>query len=349
MKKNSKLTIIILFLVCLIIIGITVFWLFNSDKGSLTDNTTDSGQEDSGQEGYDDNTYEEYRAFLGEEARGYGLNFSNPTQERFGERLIWNSTSEELDLSFVNASDDAEFLLKIFWNYEEVEFSVDGSDMSTSYIFQSEYATDNKWSISFSDEIDLSSEGFIGYLTPMIFIKPNLHQKEAEFYEHNYYGIITTHHVFSDDNFDQYNRYNVFNSEDFQSFNDYSGEFYGLNVTNDSEILNNPSPFVTAKKGEQITLNFLLGDGTGEQIEEYLLFAVLGNEQAVINGKKALPVRLPINPEMNEPTPQFGELLIEVPDEEGQYEFVAYAVSLEPEIRGLSLIENSFRITVDVE
>lgn len=348
MKKKSKLTIIILFLVCLIIIGITVFWVFNSDKGSLTDSATDTGQEDSGQEGYDE-TYEEYRAFLEDEARGYGLSFSNPTQERFGERLIWNSTSEELDLAFINATADAEFLLKIFWNYEEVEFSVDGSEMSTSYVFQSEFGTDNKWSISFSDEIDLSSEGFIGYLTPMIFIEPSLHQKEAEFYEHTNYGIITTHHVFSDDNFDQYNRYNVFNSEDFQSYNDYSGEFVGLNITNDSEVLNNPSPFVTAEKGEQITLDFILGDSTGQQVEEYILFAVLGNDQAVINGQKALPVRLPINPETNEPTPQFGELVIEVPDEEGQYEFVAYAVSFDPEIQEFSTIENSFRITVDVE
>lgn len=344
MKRNSKLSIINLTFVCLIIIGITGFWLFTSDEDGLIDSTIDSTID----EGQTD-TYEEFRAFLGEEARGYGLGFYNPIEERLGERVIWNSTSEELELVFINATTDAEFLLKIFWNYEEVEFSVDGGELSTSYIFQSDFATDNKWTISFSDEIDLSAEGFIGYLTPMIFMEPNILQKEAEFYDHTNYGIIDTGHIFSDDNFEQYNRYNVFNAKDFQTYNDYSGEFVGLNVTDNSNILNNPSPFITAKKGEQIMLDFILGDNAGEQLEEYLLFAVLGNEQAVINGEKVLPVRLPMNPKTNETTPQFGQLVVDVPDQEGQYEFIVYAVAIGPEIREHSLIENSFRITIDVE
>ena len=69
----------------------------------------------------------------------------------------------------------------------------------------------------------------------------------------------------------------------------------------------------------------------------------------MINGEKVLPISLPIDPETSEPIAQTGELVIDVPDEAGQYEFVAYAVSLEPEIRGLSLVDNSFRITVVVE
>lgn len=110
------------------------------------------------------------------------------------------------------------------WEEREVQyFSVSGNEMSSSYIFQSPYAEDNKWSITYTDEIDLSSEEFIGYLTPSIFINLSLYQKEAKFYQHNIYGIITNHNVFSNDNFDQYDYYNVFNSSDFQSYN---GEFF---------------------------------------------------------------------------------------------------------------------------
>lgn len=334
MKKN-KIIILTLSLVCSIIIGMIVLRLFNSDDSNLTDSELKG--------------YEEIRAVFGYDVSGYSIGFDNPIHEPMGERLIWNSTNEELNLSFANASEDAEFLLKIFWNYEEVDFSVDGSDMSTSYVFQSEYAKDENWSITFSNELDLSSDGFIGYLTPVIYISPNVHQKEAEFYEHKDYGISTTQYVFSDDNFDQYNQYNVFSSEDFQSYNDYTDEFYGLNVTNVSDILSNPSPFVTAGKGEQITLDFILGDSTGEQSEEYLLFAVLENDQVSINGQKVLPIRLPIDPETNEPIPQFGELTIDVPNDEGEYEFIAFAVPLPREILVIPIIENSFRITVVVE
>lgn len=338
--KNKK-TVVALAFFCLTII---IYGFLNHSRSRVTE----SAQEGIVGKGYDE-TYEEFRAFWGDEGQGYGLGFHNPIQKRMGERLIWNSTTEDLNLVFINATDDAEFLLKLFWNYEEVEFSVDGSEMSTSYVFESDYAEDYKWTIKFSDEVDLSSEGFIGYLTPVIFIEPNLLQKEAEFYDHTDYGVSTTQYVFSDDDFDQYNPYNIFSPDDFQSYSDYTGEFYGLNVTNDSEILNNPSPYITANKGEQVRLEFLLGDSTGEQIEEYLLFAVLGNEQAVINGQTVLPVHLPVDPETNEPTPQTGELLIDVPDEEGEYEFVAYAVPLAPEVQAPPIIENSFRITVVVE
>lgn len=114
-------------------------------------------------------------------------------------------------------------------------------------------------------------------------------------------------YIFSDDSFDSYNPYNVFNPEEFQSYNEYGDEFYGLNVTDDSNLLNNPASFITAEKGEEVSVIFILGDSTGEQIEEYLLFAILGNEQAMINGQK----QLPINPETNEPEAQYGELIID--------------------------------------
>lgn len=346
MKKENKKIIIISLLTSLTIIGIIIFSLLSSREGSLSASSQQA--DDTAVQVDNTNTYEGFREFLGDDIWGYGLGFNNPLHER-GEGVVWNSTTEDLNLTFVNATADAEFLLKVFWNYEEVEFSVDGSELKTSYVFQSEYSEDYDWSISFSDEIDLSSEGFIGYLTPVIFINSDAHQKEAKIFDHKDYGIVAIHYIFSDNNFEQYNRYNVYNSLDFQRYNDYPDEYYGFNVTDNSDILYNPSPFVTAKKGEQVTLDFILGDGSGEQIEEYLIFALLGNEQAVINGEKVLPISLPIDPETNEPIAQTGELVIDVPDEAGQYEFVAYAVSLEPEIRGLSLVDNSFRITVVVE
>lgn len=320
---------------CLILIGIFFYRVFNSDRDNSINDELGG--------------YEEIRIMFGDEAKGYALGVDNPIYGKMGEKLIWNSTNDELNLSFTNASGDAEFLLKFFWNYEEVEFSVDGSEASTSYIFDSEYAEDNNWSITFSNDIDLTSDGFIGYLTSVVFINPNVYQKNTEFYEHKDYGITTTMYVFSDDNFDSYNPYNIFNFEDFQSYNDYGDEFYGLNVTDDPDLLNNPASFVTAEKGGKIALNFILGDSTGEKTEDFLLFAMLGNEQATINGEKTLPIYLPINSETNEPEAQYGELIIDVPNEEGQYEFIAFSVPMDQKLQILPIIENSFRITIIVE
>ena len=333
LQKKKKLLLIVI--TCTFLVGMAIYFSFNESQLSVPKDDID--------------TYEGIRDLLGEDVYGYGLGIYNPIHGR-QENLVWNSTNQELKLTLTNFSSDVELLLKLFWNFEELSFSIDGSETSTAYIFNSRYAEDKEWSITIEEEIDLSGEGFLGYLSPMVFVNPNIHQKNARFYEHKNYGMVGLTYVFASDDFNEFKPELVFPSESYQSFDEYAEEYYSLNITttDQQELLNNPRPYLNVNRGEMVELNFLLGAAI-EDVNEYVMFALLDNNQVKLNGEQNLPIRLNRDAESNRIIQQTGALSFLAPDDPGTYEFIAYAVGLGSEMRGLGMVDNSFRITIVVK
>ncbi|MGG5358927.1 MULTISPECIES: hypothetical protein [unclassified Enterococcus] len=327
MKKK----IFLFFLIC--IVGVSI-WLINR--------TTESS----------DITYTEFKETFGEDAWGHQLGIVNPEYGPMGENLIWDSETEQLIVEFDNFTSDAEFRLKLFWNYQEVEFSVDGGQMKNHYTFSLNYTERIELPINLSDNagIDVNNEGFLGFLTANIFIEPNKSQKDLKLLDHDYVGINSVHYVFSDIDMADYDREKIFNPQLFQPYKNFPEDYFTLNVTTEyDELLNIPSTSITVKKGEKIDFNFVLGDGTGEKIDQYLLFALLGNDQIEINEQAMLHLHLPLDEHSENTIPQTGIFSIIAPKESGTYEFIAYAVGLPVEKSPYTNIENSFRITIVVE
>lgn len=297
-------------------------------------------------------SYEEFRESFGEEAWGHQLGVVNPQYGPMGERLIWDSQTEHLIIEFDNFTADTEFRLKIFWNYEEIEFSVDDDPMENYYIFSSRYKERVELPVKLSSDtdIDLYEEGFLGFLTVNIFIEPNKFQRDIKLLDHDYVGINSVQYIFSDSSFSDYDQAKTFNTQLFEQYDDFPEEFFGLNVTTkDDEIMNIPSTDITVKKGEKIDLNFILGDGTDENIDKYLIFSVLGNDQVKINNKSLLYLKLPLDNSSGNLITQTGTFSIIAPEEVGAHELIIYAAGIPVEQSSYSNIENSFRITIVVE
>ncbi len=329
-SSNRRKFIVIL---CLLITGLLLIVVFTAKTSEKTA----------------EEPYQEFRDILGENVYGYQLGFANPSYGPLGEKLIWNSENDKLELSFTNASTDGEFLLKILWNFEEIEFSVDNGKASRQYIFTSDYSKTMDWKISFPDDLSTSSEDYLGNLTAIVFIEPNIHQKDAVVYEHKNYGLAAVHHVFTSEKFDSFNSNHLFRNTNYQQFEEYEGEFNDLNVTTvEDDLLSNPSPSLQVGSGEMVKLNFLAGASI-EDINEYILVALLGNNQVDLNGQRYLPIQLTTNPASGQIIPQTGTVNFQAPSEPGNYEFIMYQFPVEREILGLSLVENSFRLTIVVE
>lgn len=299
-----------------------------------------------------DISYAEFKETFGEDAWGHQLGIVNPHYGPMGENLIWDSETEELIVEFDNFTADSEFRLKLFWNYQEVEFSVDGGHMTNYYNFSLNYTERVELSVRLSNNtaIDFNEEGFLGFLTANIFIEPNKFQKDLNSIDHDYVGINSVHYVFSNKEMSKYDRSKIFEPQLFQHYKDFPEDYFTLNVTTENdELLNIPSTDITVKKGEEIDFHFVLGDGTGEKIDQYLLFALLGNNQVEINEKSLLHIHLPLDEDSGNPIPQTGTISLTAPNETGPHEFIVYAVGLPQEKSSYSNIENSFRITIVVE
>jgi hypothetical protein len=297
----------------------------------------------------DEKSYQEFRETFGKNVYGYQLGFTNPDYGPMGEKLIWNLENNNLELVFTNASTDGEFLLKIFWDFEEIEFSIDNEEADNQYIFTSNYSETKNWKVSFPEELSKSSEDYLGSLTAIVFIEPNVHQKDAAIYDHKNYGLAIVQHVFSKESFDSFDPNHLFTKASYQTFEEYDTAFNDLNVTTlEDDLLSNPSSSLKVASGEMIKLNFLAGASI-EEINDYVLIAVLGNKQVSLNGQNRLPLHLAKDPLSGKITPQTGMVEFPAPDEPGNYEFIMYQFPLSSEMLGLSMVENSFRITIVVE
>lgn len=299
--------------------------------------------------------YQEFRELFGEEVYGYSVGFTNPKHEPLGEKLIWNMEDNVLDLEFTNARTDGEFLLKILWNFEEIDFSIDGGAMNNHYVFSSSYKETKRWQVSFAENLSDSSEEFLGHIAAIVLSEPNVYQKNANFYDHNYYGFVGIQYVFTRGKLDDFDEFHEFDSRKiipenaFQEFDKYNGGYNSINVTDDAQtLINNPSPYLVVNPGEIVELNFLIGASILD-LDEYVLVGLLGNDQVELNGHPNIPIRLSKDPETNEILPQAGKLSFVAPDEPGDYEFLVYQFGLGNKMLGLSMVDNSFRITIVVK
>ncbi|WP_277903017.1 hypothetical protein [Enterococcus lactis] len=62
-----------------------------------------------------------------------------------------------------------------------------------------------------------------------------------------------------------------------------------------------------------------------------------------------MPIRLSKDSDTNKMTPQYGKISFKAPSDPRSYEFVVYQFGLGKEMLGLSMVDNSFRMTIVVE
>ena len=304
---------------------------------------------------------------------GYSLGAINPQFGPLGGVLFMDTPQDELIIEFMNfRGADADFVLKILFNHQEVDFKVtsyENPDLTFGYIFHLEDGATINIPISLSENVKANTD--YATLILMAIAHPHSFQKDIQFFYNKKYGVNSVHYVFF--NTDEETRTHIVHQWESHGFqyinwslslemdlfeypaNVFPSPYFDFNVTINTNnnvldyIYRFPPAYVRVQAGERIEFDFLLGDFTGDLRDKFVIFGLLNWRQIELNGQPFLPVRLTSNAETRNRNAHFDSFVIYAPTEPGMYEFIVYARAVRNRICWASNMENSFRITIVVE
>ena len=245
-----------------------------------------------------------------------------------------------IEIGNTSTIDDVNLMLKVFYNYEEVPFQIMGSDMYvTEFLFLAPAGYDMIIPIKLDGNLEANDT--INKLTI------------GTFWEPEYYAMLFDHLEVENNFFDDAGivldfeiNYGTLGDLDLPVVTVDPGVliedlmFHSLMINDDFELeagadaaMNPPQPW-QARAGEEVEMSFVTNPHgiIFEEIEEYLIIAMLDWHQIPLNGQPYLLVN-------SVGTGQQGFFTITAPDEPGLYEFVAFLV-LNP--RNLRSADNFF-------
>jgi hypothetical protein len=273
-------------------------------------------------------------------------------------QLIQTSPSDTVNLYFANASGhDNSFLIKFFYNYEEVEFSVlSNSDFS----FYTEYKLELPNNKEITLDIELAKSLVEGdkhaKLMVSVFAAPDKYEKNVQFMT-DYYGMSTIYDmIFIEDPSFEPIIDSTFNIPETILSDQISDLNYGgilINTESNLDEYKKGVPFpphnLKVKKGEDINLNYIVGDPTGGMDNRFVIISLLGWKQITMNDQLYFPV------EIDPLKTSLGTFTIQAPNNDGLYEYVALMLPVRSSFAtdGTMLeeadISSAYRFTIEVE
>ena len=262
---------------------------------------------------------------------------------------------EPQDLIYIiveNISLDIEmnFVLKIFYNYEEVAFSISGSESyNTEFLFSPPPGYKTMIPIHLNERIETNNTA--NRLTVGIFMSPELFTSEDEDLVWEKPSLALNYEV----NFGTRGLLSLtVDSIPSRTVLPDQG-FHSLMINNDLVPLEvgariPPSKWI-ASPGEEIEMAFATTPAglINEDIEEFLIISMLDWQQIPMNNEPYLLVSLT---EENREYGHHGEFFITAPDDPGLYEFQALLVPNPRSLNGPTNfypLELSMRFTIAVE
>ena len=274
------------------------------------------------------------------------LAIENP--EGFFGRMKLETPQDVMTISVGNESDNSrDFILKLFYNYQEISFRVLGAETyETEFIFsvESGYQAD----IPFQLNDDLSINEMLSKLTVGLFLAPERFTMNTPDLVWEYglalnfelsYGV--------DDRL-------VLEVEEQEPLKLLDGlQFHGLMINDDftptlEAAYHPPNPLIVSPN-EQVELAFL-ANATGlldESLENFLILAMLDWHQIPLNGQPYLNIAAKSNVNVG----QHGRFFIRAPEKPGLYEFAALIIpnpTSKNSIDTFFPLEMSFRFTIEV-
>jgi len=310
-------------------------------------------------------TYEEFQIIFGN-STGIELGTQNRNHLPDNRLLVMNQWEDELVTHFSNfMGNEFEFIMKVFIDYESVNFTICGYESNNYFIFNLKH--NERQTINFSiEEYFKNLEQSFHYLTVMVLLSPNSFQADVQLYEHKFYGTIVTKYLFVGYFPEFTGRYETMNEEQFlgmlnlwtdnRKFKnidytlslDFHYSNFNVNLHN-QEYWETPPYYIIVSPNEEISFRYTLGDFTSSHSEEFVVFALLDWQQININNQNKINVFLNSN-EDGVPQAQEGVINFTSPSKLGRYEFLAFAGQIRREATIFPfLTENSFRITIIVE
>lgn len=278
---------------------------------------------------------EEYANF----PAGYTLQVENGTDLTTDGVVFLEKANDDLYVQFTNRSQmDSEFVLKLFLDYSEVDFFVEGVSYS-EYEFQLDNGAGVQIPIQIDSQIDLQTSHM---LTVGVFAAPNKYASDLDLMS-NSYGMVATFEIVSPGGSRTCDVQTQF--EEPAKF--LKSQFGGVMLNEDfaaedtDQVLYPPKE-VTLSPGEKKSFAYRIGNYSGE----VLLIVLVDWKQIPLNGADYLAIE-------NKPGYMgFGQVEITAPMEKGKYEVAAFAVEAPFEPRSVENFfshDTAYRFTLSVQ
>lgn len=275
---------------------------------------------------------------------GLVLGLKNEHEESEYGVIFMDKISDTLNVQFANLTDrSSEFIMKIFYEYEEVSFKINGGDiLLNGYVFTAKSGESMIIPIILDDSLTFNNSHL---LTVAVLTAPNVHAVDLDLMTHSYGMSIT---------FELTNRNGTRQIDDKPTAQEPQAflqiRFHGLMLNLDFEAKDDTQVFyppleIKAKSGETVKLAYRV---RGYENTDDVLFIVLVDwQQQTLDGSKPF-MHITNNPEYV----SYGVIEITAPLEKGRYEITGFAVSNPFELRNAENAwsnDTCYRFTLIVE
>ena len=266
-------------------------------------------------------------------------------------RITLNSPQDVINVyvgNFINV--DRNFILKIFYNYEEIEFNVLGSEVYDSeFLFMLEGGYEVNIPIRLSESLEATES--ISKLTVGVFMAPErFSMKEEALFGPDNLGMVLNFEI--NYGFEGDLILNIDSEEPLKTIANATG-ISGLGFNKDFDppghtIYVPPNP-LQVSPGEEIELGFVTNASSfiPETVMDYLIITMIDWRQTSMNGNPYLL----INTTDDEYIGDHGRFFITAPENVGKYEVMGFLISnptnLNSEDNFWPLIQ-SIRFTIEV-
>lgn len=242
------------------------------------------------------------------------------------------------------------FILKIFYNYEEIAFQVVGSEREvTEFLFSPPAGYESIIPIHLSESLE--SNEMANRLTVGIFMSPEQFASEDEELVWETPLMLLNFEI----NFGERGALYLEVEPDFLTTELPNMTHSGIMINNESIPLQDavrvPPSKWNVSPGEEVEMFFATNPSSiiDEEIEEFLIISLLDWHQIAMNGNPYLLISLN---EQNNEYGHHGGFFITAPDEPGLYEFIAFLVPNPRSLNGPTNfypLEAGLRFTLEVE
>lgn len=281
------------------IIALLVVSLFSACKSEQSENSNDGFAE-------------QYKDYGGEMLVLGVVNDSEPTENGV---VYLDSLSDNLNIQFANLTEtDSEYIIKVFFDYEETEFSIDGVDVS-EYVFQAKAGESLTFPITINPDAEFDSSHI---LTVAVLTAPNKYAAEIDLMS-NSYGMVLSYELAKRGQERSIEEKTI--AEEPEGYIPLN--FQGLMLNSDFKFAEGtsvkfPAKELTVKANEMVSMAYRAGNY--EKSEDILLLLLVDWKQADIDGSPFLHIA------NKEGSISYGTLEFQAPSEPGKYEVTAFVV-----------------------
>jgi len=274
---------------------------------------------------------------------GYSLELNSLVIEQESQvygTIVMDSPQDKLEVHFDNRGNTGNYILKVLYDYEEVDFKIDNKNYQSSYPFHLETGKSIRFPIELASNI--TADKHSRKLLVAVYASPEKNASTIEAMT-NEYGMTLDYEITFNKSNQSFNSNKEYTSPEKKIKAEYQGLMVNENFNNFKEILYPPYN-LKAKKGEKIKLAY--NAGKYPEAKDYLIISMLDWKQTEMNGAPYLFIK-------NDPNSiDYGTFFIKAPEKEGLYEYSAVIVPDPYKHKNdeyYSSIETGYRFTIEVE